>query len=173
MALNAAAHHRAAEVAAGEKNSGLRAQTAFSAGRPGVLTEPEPEEGAVMVVYVAAPVPLLALPLLARSAGEAVDARTLSFLLARSLAEKKEEEEQRKAEFGQVEELRQASFARAREFCGSKRKRKKRRKKKTPRTCSSYGRAHRGQRQWYVHGWLRWFSAFAVFPSFVGRPHGR
>ena len=71
--------------------------------------------------------PTLALPVLAGSAGEAVDARTLRFLLGRSLAEK-EEEEQRKA---QVEELRQASLARARELHGSKRKRKKRRKRRT------------------------------------------
>ena len=61
----------------------------------------EPQGGAVTVGYVAAPVPLLAVPLLAGAAGEAVDDRTLRFLLARSLAEE-EEEEQRKA---QVEEL--------------------------------------------------------------------
>ena len=46
-----------------------------------------------MVGYVAAPVPLLTVLLLAGAAGEAVEARTLSFLLARSLAEKKKEEE--------------------------------------------------------------------------------
>ena len=67
MALNAAAHHSAAKVAAGEEYS-----------------------GAVTVGYVAAPVPLLAEPLLAGAAGEAVDARTLRFLVARSLAEKED-----------------------------------------------------------------------------------
>ena len=53
----------------------------------------EPQGVAVTVGYVAAPVPLLAVPLLAGAAGEAVDARTLRFLLAWSLAEKNEEEE--------------------------------------------------------------------------------
>ena len=44
--------------------------------RPGVLTESEPQGGAVTFGNVAAPVPLLAVPLLAGAAGEAVDART-------------------------------------------------------------------------------------------------
>ena len=48
-----------------------------------------------------------------------------------------------------------------------RRKRKKKRKKRLPRTC---GRAHRRQRQWYVHGWFCCFGApHAVFPSSVGR----
>ena len=51
---SAAAHHSAEKVAAGEKNSGLRAQTSFSAARPGVLKDPAPQ-GAVTVGYVAAP----------------------------------------------------------------------------------------------------------------------
>ena len=71
MALNAAAHHSAAKLAAGEEYSGLRAQTTFSAGRPGVLTEPEPQVGAVTVGYVAAPVPLVSSPILA--GGDATD----------------------------------------------------------------------------------------------------
>ena len=53
----------------------------------------------------------------------------------------------------------------------SKRKRK-RRKKKTPRASShpTLRRAHRRQRQWYVHGWLCCFGAsHAVFLSFVCR----
>ena len=45
MALNAAAHHSAVKVAAGEENTGLRAPTTFSAGRPGVMKEPEPQRG--------------------------------------------------------------------------------------------------------------------------------
>ena len=122
MELAAALHH-SRDVGLGT-NDGLRAQATASSGkRPGVLTEPEPQEGAVMVGYVAAPVPTLALYVLAGSAGEAVDDRSLRFLLGRSLAEKKEEEEKRrKAEFDrQVEEVRQASLARARELYGSKR----------------------------------------------------
>ena len=70
------------------------AQTTFSAWRHGVLTEPVLQGGAVTVGYVAAPVPLLAVPLLAGAAGEAVDAGTLRFFLARSLAEEEEEEEE-------------------------------------------------------------------------------
>ena len=42
MALNAAAHHSAEKVAAGETNSSLRAQTTCSAGRPGGPEDPEP-----------------------------------------------------------------------------------------------------------------------------------
>ena len=57
---------------------------------------------------MAAPVPTLVFPVLAGSAGEAVDVRTLRFLLGRSLAEKEEEEKRRKAE---VEENRLASLA--------------------------------------------------------------
>ena len=85
------------ELAAALHHVGLRAQKTakFAGARPGVLKDLEPEEGAVTVGYVAAPVPLLAVPLLAGAAGEAVDARTLSFLLARSLAEKEEDEERR------------------------------------------------------------------------------
>ena len=52
MALNAAAHHSAEKVAAGEKDSGPRARTTFSAVRPGVLKDPAPQ-GAVTVGYVA------------------------------------------------------------------------------------------------------------------------
>ena len=84
MALNAAAHHSAEKVAAGEKNSGLRAQTSFSAARPGVLKDPAPQ-GAVTVGYVAAPGPLLCTPLLADTAADTVDARTVKYLLHASL----------------------------------------------------------------------------------------
>ena len=51
-------------------------------------------------------------------------------------------------------------------------RRKKKRKRTTPRTSShsSRGRAHRRQRQWYVHCWCCCFGApHTVFPSFVGR----
>ena len=138
MALNAAAHHSTEKVAAGEECSGLRAQTTFSAGRPGVLTELEPQGRAVTVGYVAAPVPLLAVPLLAGAAGEAVYARTLRAVACR---------EGGRAEEGGVHSaggrVAPGVLARARELYGSKRKRKKRRKKKTLRTSSSFGRAHR------------------------------
>ena len=74
--LNAAAHHSAEKVAAGEKNSGLRAPT-FSAARPGVLKDPAPQGGAVTVGYVAAPGPLLCTPLLADTAADTVDVKYL------------------------------------------------------------------------------------------------
>ena len=175
MELAAALHHRR-DVGLGV-NAGLRAQTTASSGkRPGVLTEPEPQGGAVTVGYVAAPVPTLALSVLAGSAGEAVDDLSLRFLLGRSLAEKKEEEEEeekrRKEEFDrQVEELRQASLARARELYGSKRKRKKRRKRRLPRSSVLRGgRARRRQRQWRAFGSPGVVLHCAVFPSIVDRP---
>ena len=93
MALNAAAHHSAEKVAAGEKNSGLRAQTSFSAARPGVLKDPAPQ-GAVTVGYVAAPGPLLCTPLLADTTADGVDAGALAFL-TRAALETQEEEERR------------------------------------------------------------------------------
>ena len=152
MDLAAALHH-SRDVGLGT-NDGLRAQTTASSGkRPGVLTEPEPQGGAVTVGYVAAPVPTLALSVLAGSAGEAVDDRSLRFLLGRSLAEKEEEEEEEKRRKEKVEFC-QASLARARELYGSKRKRKKRRKRRTPQTSSRslHGGARRQKRQWHVSG---------------------
>ena len=66
MELAAALHH--SRDAGPETYAGLRAQkTASSGQRPGVLTEPEPQGGAVTVGYVAAPGPLLSTP--SRSSG--------------------------------------------------------------------------------------------------------
>ena len=144
-------------------------RTHLTRGRPGSLFDPGPQRSDRSLRRSAGDsLPTLALPVLAGSAGEAVDARTLRFLLGRSLAEK--EEEQRKA---QVEELRQASLARARELHGSKRKRKKRRKRRTLRTssCSLRGRARRRQRQWHAcnAGFPGDVPFRAVFPSVFGR----
>ena len=81
---------------------GLRAQKPPLPGkRPGLPPEPEPLGGAVTVGYVAAPAPLLAVPLLASAAGEAVDHSTLQFLLKHAIETKKaleEEERRRKVE---------------------------------------------------------------------------
>ena len=74
------------------KPHGDRRRQAQGRGRSLLRRCPGRRRGAVTVGSVAAPVPLLA-----GAAGEAVDDRTLRFLLARSLAEK-EEEEQRKAQ---------------------------------------------------------------------------
>ena len=59
MALSAAVHHSFDKVAAGEKYNALRGQNTDRAGtRPGVLTDPVPQE-AVEFGYVAAPGPPL------------------------------------------------------------------------------------------------------------------
>ena len=90
-ALAEAHHHSSLKVGA-ETHDALRRQKTASAGaRPGVLKDPAPQ-GAVTVGDVAAPGPLLAAPLLASTAGEAVDNAALSFLLQQSLAAQKEEE---------------------------------------------------------------------------------
>ena len=146
-------------------HEGLRPQkTAGATGaRPGVLTEPEPQGGAVTVGYGSAPGPLLSTPLLADTAAEAVDARTVKFLLQKTLARKKEEEEEEEEEeevAKQQEEkheakmkllndrvrhdlpLTEAEWAARRQWMGlvpyssssgRRRKRKKRRKRKAPR----------------------------------------
>ena len=163
MALNAAVHHSAVKVAAGEKNSGLRAQTTFSAGRPGVLKDPAPQ-GAVTVGYVAAPGPLLVVASLA--GGDGVDATTVSYLLSVALAKKKEEEEKEK-EKEEKERMRKEVLAHAqervrdglplssaggaawRQWSGlpprqeKRRKRKKRKKRRLPRTSSRPSRCRK------------------------------
>ena len=80
MALAEDLHHSRQKVEGGE-HVGPRAQkTARATGaRPGVLTEPESQEGAVTVGYVAAPAPLLVVASLA--GGDEVDATTVSYLL--------------------------------------------------------------------------------------------
>ena len=160
----------AEKVAAGERYLGLRAQTSFSAGRPGVLEEPEPQGGAVTDGYVAAPVPSLAVPLLAGAAGELVDSSSLRFLTAAALRQREEEEERKLVELevkrkeAELQSLAAATrvmvqqraigssswtsaLARSdqlrrelKELRGEKRKKRKKRKKKLPKTSSGYGR---------------------------------
>ena len=78
-----------------EKNVGPRAQKPPLLGkRSGVLKDPAPQ-GAVTVSYVAAKGPLLCTPLLADTAAQTVDARTVKYLVHAALEE--EEEERRKA----------------------------------------------------------------------------
>ena len=145
----------------------LRGQkTASSAGaRPGVLTEPEVHWEAATVGYVAAPGPLLAVPVLA--GGDGVDRTALSFLVRRAVEDRKrEEEEKEKAKARKKKEAqKQADLELAKRdpwwaqllaeeeqerrnkaSSSSKRKRKKRRKRRTPRTSSLPGRARRRQR---------------------------
>ena len=96
--------------------------------------------GAVTVGYVAAPAPLLAVPLLAGAAGEAIDGAALSFLLHQSLAVKKEEEERRQKVRESLERLHTKVDAEPAALLGSSSssagKRKKRRKRRLPRTSS-------------------------------------
>ena len=159
MALNAAAHHSAAKVAAGEKNSGLRAQTTFSAGRPSVLTEPEPQREAVTVGHVAAPGPLLEVSSMA--GGDSVDGTTLWYLLKHAIEMRKllEEEERRKKEERNEAKLQAHLHAVlssywVQERKEEKRRKKKRKKKKLPKSSlrSSFGRSRRRFWQWHVQG---------------------
>ena len=77
----------------------LRGQrTARTVGERPALEEVVEPQGAVTVGCVAAPVPPLAVRLLAGAAGEAVDARTLSFLLSQSVSARRTEEEEKEKE---------------------------------------------------------------------------
>ena len=186
MALTSAAHHSSEKVAADVKDAGLRAQTMVSAGqRPGVLTEPESQEGAVTVGYVAAPGPLLVVASLA--GGDEVDATTVSYLLKAALMVKKYEEEEKERkrlerrqvllnEFfaladvplqhrspQQVSRLEALAKTLDDELAAhpsqpSRRKRKKKRKKRLPRT------------RFLPRGFAGGAAPRVMFPSVVGRP---
>ena len=92
MALAENLHHSRQKVE-GDEHDGLRAQkTARVTGaRPGVLTELEPQGGAVTVGYVTAPGPLLVPPVL--GGGDTLDDATVSFLLAQALLKRQELQE--------------------------------------------------------------------------------
>ena len=95
MALAENLHHSRQKVEGGEHDGPRAQKTARATGaRPGVLTEPELQGGAVTVGYVAAPGPLLVVASLA--GGDGVDATTVSYLLSVALAKKNEEEEKEK-----------------------------------------------------------------------------
>ena len=164
MVLAAAQHHSAPKSAGPESYVALRGQNTAKAGRrPGVLTEPEPQGGAVTVGYVAAPGPLLVVASLA--GGDEVDATTVSYLLKAALVKKEEEErkvQERKERVTQeihrkvradeaVTDLEWAAWKAWRGIgsssssCGQKRKRKKRRKrlpKSLRATSSSFRNSH-------------------------------
>ena len=129
---------------------GLRAQKPPLPGkRPGLPPEPEPLGGAVTVGYVAAPAPLLAVPLLASAAGEAVDHSTLQFLLKHAIETKKalEEEERRRKVEEAIARLRAkvdageplsasehaAWYGTSSSSTGKRRKKKKRKRRKLPK----------------------------------------
>ena len=184
MALTTAAHHSSEKVAADVKDAGLRAQTMVSTGqRPGVLTEPEPQGGAVTVGYVAAPGPLLVVASLA--GGDEVDATTVSHLLKAEEERKVQERKERvmrdiHRKIHANEAVSEAEWAAWRAWHGisssssggQKRKRKKRRKRRTPRTSSLPGRARRRQRQWSAcyAGFTGYDAPRVMFPFSVARP---
>ena len=184
-ALAEAHHHSAPKVGAEQYYAPLRQKTASAGIRLGVLKDPAPQ-GAVTVSYVAALGPLLSTPLLADTAADTVDARTVKYLLHAALEEKKEKEkeESRKpkeerrlevtallavpmalrthAQERRIMELSDEVDAEALSF--RPKRRKKRRKKKLPQGVSSRGRAQRRHRQCRLSG-------CSVFPS-VARHHG-
>ena len=97
MALAEALRHSCGVEPSGP-NVALRGQTTARAAvkRPEPLGEvSNPHVGAVTVGHVAAPRPLLSTQLLADTAAETVDARTVKYLLQKTLAQKKEEERRR------------------------------------------------------------------------------
>ena len=119
------------------------------------LKDPAPQ-GAVTVGYVAAPGPLLAVPLLASTASEAVDNAALSFLLQQSLDEKKlmevEEDTKRMAELSLLWSVpyERRSAEQKDRIMALMSRRKRKRKTKLPKTSSACGRYRRRQRQWRV-----------------------
>ena len=131
--------------------------------------------GAVTVGYVAVPGPLLCTPMLADTAAEAVDARTVQYLFKAALVLKKKQEEmmmdirrfRADLPISDAEwEAWQAWRGIGSSSSAGKRKRKRRSERKLPKSSSSRstrGRARRRQRQWHAPGWFS--SVLAVFPS--------
>ena len=92
---------RAGEVEEQVSHSGLRApKTPPPGARPGCLSDPEPQRSdRSQRRFVGNALPTLALPSLAGSAAEAVDASTLTFLLGQNhVLKMKDEEEKRREE---------------------------------------------------------------------------
>ena len=97
MELATALHHSAQRVEVpregveGEQHyAPRRPKPPLQGKRPGLPPEPEPQIRAATVGYVAAPVPLMSAPLLADTAAEAVDVKTVHFLLKDALEQLKE-----------------------------------------------------------------------------------
>ena len=178
MELAAATHHSSPKGGWPDTtHDALRGQkTASSAGvhLAGVLKEPEVHWEAATVGHVAAPGPLLAVPVLA--GGDGVDRTALSFLVRRAVEDRKKEKEEKEKEkarkkkeaqekadlelakrdpwwaqhLADMKAMEQGRYKHPSSASSSKRKRKKRRKRRTPRTSSLPGRARRRQRQWFA-----------------------
>ena len=112
MALAENLHHSRQKVEGGKHEGSPAQKTAKATGaRPGILEEPEPQGGAVTDGYVAAPLPSLAVPLLAGAAGEGVDSSSLRFLTAAALRQREEEEEGAGESEGEEEGAREGASA--------------------------------------------------------------
>ena len=182
MELAAATHHSFPKGGWPDTtHDALRGQkTASSAGaHPGVLKEPEVPWEAATVGYVAAPGPLLAVPVLA--GGDGVDGTALSFLVQRAVEDRKREEEEKERKKKEAQEKADLELAKRdpwwaqhlyKASSSSKRKRKKRRKRRTARTSSLPGRARRRQRQWFAcsAGFTGDYVPRVMFLSGVVRP---
>ena len=193
-ALAEALHHSAPKVGAVPNNAPRSQKTARASGEhPGVLKEPEVQLEAATVGYVAAPGPLLAVPVLA--GGDGVDRTALSFLVRRAVEDRKREEEEKEKEKErkkkEAQEKADLELAKRdlwwaqhlankkameerfnKASSSSKRKRKRRRKRRTPRASSLPGRARRRQRQWFAcsAGFTGDDVPRVMFPSGVVRP---
>ena len=143
---------------------------------PGVLQEPEVQEGAVTVGYVAAPAPFLSSPMLADAAAEAVDARTVKYLLKAALR-RREEERRRRGRSGRWswrEEtscsgvsqrlLRRRALLWSRVVAARGRGRRGGKRRLPRSSVPRGGRPHRRQRQWLVFGSPSDVLHCAVFP---------
>ena len=127
---------RAREGEVHEQHDGLRAQNRPLPGtRPEPLAEvSEPQGPAATVGYVAARPPLIwwGPKLLADSSAEAIDGRTLRYLLKENLARKKEEERRRTQQETQLQQRGPLAGA-ASSSRSVRRKKKKRKRRKLPR----------------------------------------
>ena len=131
---------RAREVEEQATHDGLRARMAPPLGvRPGSLAEPGPQRSDRSLRRSSGQTPLLGVPSLADAPPEAIDGRTLRYLLKANLARKKYEEEEEEEEEKKYQERAAETRRRAQALLDHavslpKRKRKKKRKKKLPRS---------------------------------------
>ena len=178
MQQNGAPRGQKTAASAGEEvehatHYGPRAQETPPGVRPGSLAEPGPQRSDRSLRRSSGQTPLLGVPSLADAPAEAIDGRTLRYLLKANIARGKfeeEEEEEKKYQERSAETRRRAQALLDHAASLPKRKRKKRRKKKTPRSSShpSLRRAHRRHWQWYVlAGFPGYDTPRAVFPSIV------
>ena len=165
---------RAREVEEQATHDGLRAQTAPPPGvRPGRLAEPGPQRSDRSLRRSSGHTPLLGVPSLADAPAEAINGRTLRYLLKANLARKKyEEEEEKKYQEKAAETKRraQALLDHAKKKGRGRRGRKNFlvaaldadngsvlflvRSSSTPAEASSFWCAHRRLRQRHVQAWF-------------------